>query len=248
LNCTCNFFGSTSTVDVELSADDGDGSGVKQITYSASGANVIPETTELSDFVNVNLTESGLTTLTFYAEDNAGNVETAQNLVISIDTIDPSLDLPADLVVNATGPSGAVVTYSVDADDLESGLDNYSCAPASGDLFAIGVTSVNCTATDLAGNQTQGSFSVSVLGAADQLQALIQFLQDSDAPNGFKNSRVSQLYVAANSLQGENLNATCSQLQAFITSVSAQSGKQISTDLANELIERAENIKTVLGC
>lgn len=85
-----------------------------------------------------------------------------------------------------------------------------------------------------------------MLGAADQLQALIQFLQESDAPNGFKNSRVSQLNAAAHSLQNENLNPTCNQLQTFINSVSAQSGKQISTELADELIESAENIRAVL--
>ncbi len=48
-----------------------------------------------------------------------------------------------------------------------------TCAPASGSLFAIGSTTVTCTAADASGNTTVGSFTVSVRGATAQIAGLI---------------------------------------------------------------------------
>ena len=47
-----------------------------------------------------------------------------------------------------------------------------SCKPASGALFKIGRTVVHCSATDDAANATTATFTVVVVGAADQLKAL----------------------------------------------------------------------------
>ncbi|MBT2523422.1 HYR domain-containing protein [Arthrobacter sp. ISL-28] len=47
-----------------------------------------------------------------------------------------------------------------------------TCAPASGATFPIGTTTVDCTATDVTGNQTTGSFTVTVVGAAGQMEDL----------------------------------------------------------------------------
>ena len=237
-----------SPVTVSLDADDGPGSGVKQITYSATGANPIATTVVESDSTLFFLVSDGSTTVTFFAEDNAGNVEDPQTLLVEIDQTEPVLDLPDDFTVNASIPAGAVVSYAASANDATSGIDSFSCAPMSGDLFPNGSTTVDCTATDVAGNEATGSFEVMVLDASDQLQALIQYLADSDAPTGFKNSRGSQLNAAASSLSGDNINTTCNQLAAFIDSVQAQSGKQISVELADELITRAEQIRLALDC
>lgn len=76
----------------------------------------------------------------------------------------PVLSLPASpTTVEATGPSGATVTYSVSATDDLDPNPVVTCAPASGSLFALGNTVVNCTATDSAGHSSQGSFTVAVV-------------------------------------------------------------------------------------
>jgi hypothetical protein len=90
------------------------------------------------------------------------------------DTTPPALQLPANFAVNATSPAGAVVTYEATATD-DSGLPvTLVCTPASGTVFPIGTQTVNCTATDAAGNVASGSFTVKVLSAAEQLVNLLE--------------------------------------------------------------------------
>jgi len=78
------------------------------------------------------------------------------------DTVAPVLSLPENMTVEATGPSGAVVMYTVTATDDVTASPIVSCTPASGSAFALGTTEVDCTATDEAGNVASGSFSITV--------------------------------------------------------------------------------------
>jgi Tol biopolymer transport system component len=67
--------------------------------------------------------------------------------------------------VPAAGANGAIVNWTTPAaDDDRDGAVPVVCAPSSGSLFAIGSTTVTCTATDLAGNLGSASFVVTVLG------------------------------------------------------------------------------------
>ncbi|GAA1644036.1 HYR domain-containing protein [Catellatospora bangladeshensis] len=104
----------------------------------------------------------GATTVTCSARDAAGNTATSAFQVTVRDTTPPSLTLPADQVLTATGPDGAVATFHPEATDLVDGSVPVTCSPASGATFAIGTTEVNCSATDHAGNTAQGSFKVTV--------------------------------------------------------------------------------------
>jgi dipeptidyl aminopeptidase/acylaminoacyl peptidase len=80
------------------------------------------------------------------------------------DGIAPVLTLPADdISVEATEASGAAVTFEASAADYVDGPLPVSCTPASGSTFAIGTTTVNCEATDQAGNKATGSFNVKVV-------------------------------------------------------------------------------------
>ncbi len=74
------------------------------------------------------------------------------------------LKLPDDITAEATQPGGAVVTYDAKVDgsaDDENGrpLVSASCAPASGSLFPIGDTTVQCTGND----GSHGAFRVRVV-------------------------------------------------------------------------------------
>jgi hypothetical protein len=75
----------------------------------------------------------------------------------------PVITVPADQTVEATSASGAVVTYTATAtDDFDSSVI-VNCSPTSGSTFAIGTTTVQCAATDSAGNAAiQKSFKVTV--------------------------------------------------------------------------------------
>ncbi|MCC6568459.1 MAG: HYR domain-containing protein [Anaerolineales bacterium] len=95
--------------------------------------------------------------------DLAGNVSApATASGINIDKTDPVLNLPANIVVEATGPSGAVVNYAASASDNLDSSPTFGCSQSSGATFPIGVTTVSCTATDQADNSSAGSFTVTV--------------------------------------------------------------------------------------
>jgi hypothetical protein len=78
----------------------------------------------------------------------------------SVDTTPPVLTLPANINAVATGPAGAAVSFAATATDDLDGPVPVACAPPSGATFAIGTTTVNCSASDAAGNTTTGSFTV----------------------------------------------------------------------------------------
>ena len=79
-----------------------------------------------------------------------------------LDTTAPTLTLPADLTLEAEGPSGAVANYAATASDAVSGSVNVNFSIPSGSTFALGTTTVTVTATDAAGNTATGTFDVNV--------------------------------------------------------------------------------------
>ena len=85
------------------------------------------------------------------------------NFIVSVvDTTAPALHLPSGVTAVATGPSGAAVTYSATSSDLVDGSVSVVCTPSSGSTFALGITQVNCSASDTRGNTATGSFPVQV--------------------------------------------------------------------------------------
>lgn len=79
-----------------------------------------------------------------------------------LDTDPPVLSLPDSLEVEATSPDGAIVTFTATATDADPENPIVSCTPSSGSLFEIGMTTVECSATDTAGNVGRGSFKITV--------------------------------------------------------------------------------------
>jgi hypothetical protein len=103
----------------------------------------------------------GATTVTCSAKDAHGNAASTTFAVQVIDTTPPVLTLPAP-VVAATSLSGASVTYVASAVDLVDGARPVTCTPSSGSTFAIGMTTVTCSASDTRGNTATRTFVVTV--------------------------------------------------------------------------------------
>ena len=149
-----------------------------------NGANVDYTSPATSDAVDGNGTadclpasgstfELGDSTVTCTAQDAAGKQATPSTFQVTVeDTTRPTLDLPDDIIEEATGPNGNVVTYDATASDLVDSSVNVDCSPASGSMFPIRTTTVDCLATDVAGNESTGSFTVKV--------------QDTIAPTGIQ--------------------------------------------------------------
>jgi hypothetical protein len=74
----------------------------------------------------------------------------------------PTIAIPGNLVAEATGALGAVVDYTVAATDAAGGSIPVSCSPAAGSTFALGHTTVSCSATDRNGSTSRATFDVLV--------------------------------------------------------------------------------------
>jgi HYR domain len=74
----------------------------------------------------------------------------------------PTIVVPGDLTVEATGPNGAVVAFEASATDDKDGPVTVALSPPSGSVLPLGTTEVVATATDFAGNEATKSFFVTV--------------------------------------------------------------------------------------
>jgi hypothetical protein len=95
------------------------------------------------------------------AIDKAGNLGSA-GFSVTVSDPTPSLHLPDGPTAQATSAAGAVVTYAASATDIVDSTDPVTCTPASGSMFQIGPSTVSCTATNKAGMNTTGSFTLTV--------------------------------------------------------------------------------------
>jgi X-Pro dipeptidyl-peptidase len=82
------------------------------------------------------------------------------------DNVTPTFTVPGDqAVATAAGASSAVATWAAPSatDDIDPS-PTVACMPTSGSAFALGATTVTCTASDASGNTTTGTFVVTVTG------------------------------------------------------------------------------------
>ncbi len=99
--------------------------------------------------------------VTFRITNNGGFVTNCTAMITVADVTPPVASCPGNIITEATGPSGKVVTFT------PSGSDNCSLAsvvavPPSGSTFPRGVTVVTVTATDNAGLTNACTFTVTV--------------------------------------------------------------------------------------
>jgi hypothetical protein len=169
-----------------------------------------------------------------------------------IDRKAPELSLPADMTVNASSPAGAEVSFSASASDGADPNPGVSCTPGSGSTFAIGTATVTCTATDQVGNSAGGSFMVTVLGAREQLLALIEeVVTASQLPPAIKTQLTAKLQALVASFDPSNpqqVRAVCRALQIFRGVVQLLSGHGIPPAQAAEWVADANRIRAVLSC
>lgn len=166
----------TADVTITLTATDPTPGVVKQITHSATGGNPIATTTTPGSSVNVPVTGNGTTTLSFFAEDVAGNVETAKTFVVKLDKAGPTATLASPSTARIKNGHSLTGTYADATSGVASVAYSYcttataTCTAANGTSIGSSSTSpysvtwnsqpadgdykVVATATDVAGNST----------------------------------------------------------------------------------------------
>jgi hypothetical protein len=171
----------------------------------------------------------GTTTVDCSATDAAGNTSTGSFDVTVEDTTAPSLNLPGNQTVEATGPGGATVTYTADADDLVDGNIAADCTPASGATFPLGTTTVECSATDAAGNTANGTFDVTVQDTtAPTLTLPDNITEEATGPNG---AAVSFNATADDLVDGE-VDVTCDPASGSMFPIDTTTVECSATDAA----------------
>jgi len=160
-------------VKVTLSAQDNEGgSGVKEITYSATGAQTIASTTVLAGQLPKqlpNINTGGTTTVSYFATDNEGNSESPKTFTVRIDRSAPTSSATArdsdgnsytsgtltsknvTVALNASDGSGSGVkdiAYSINGGAIKT-YNPTNKIPVSSE----GVSTISYFATDNVGNR-----------------------------------------------------------------------------------------------
>ena len=177
ISITPSFLRPTDLVTVTASASDAL-SGVSSITAQDSTTGDLPvslalisgstdpgEIGNFQGFITGALPE-GTHDVTVSTKDNAvtqnENSVTVPNS-FTLDATPPTLTLPSDMTLEATGYSGAIAQYSVSASDNIDVNVPVNCDVPSGTELPFGNTLIICSATDTAGNTSTGSFIVNVV-------------------------------------------------------------------------------------
>ncbi|MCI0330101.1 MAG: HYR domain-containing protein [candidate division Zixibacteria bacterium] len=132
------------------------------VTYTAIATDNCPGVSYVCSPPSGSSFPVGTTAVTCTATDAVGNQSTCQFTVTVTDVQGPTIVCSPNIVTGTDpGACNAVVTYTVTASNGCPGV-TLVCSPPSGSTFPKGVTTVNCTATDVGGNQASCQFTVTV--------------------------------------------------------------------------------------
>jgi hypothetical protein len=147
-----------SDVTVAMSAtDEAAGSGVWRVSYSASGAQQVPEQNVPGTAAELVVSVEGETIVTYWATDRAGNRSESKTLTVRLDKAPPDTSI-------VTGPSGptknASASFGFSSDDpnatfeckLDGGAFEACSSPKDYSALNEGNHALEVRATDAAGN------------------------------------------------------------------------------------------------
>ena len=147
------------------------------------------------------------------------------NTTVIADTTAPVVKVvPGDQVVEASGPDGAVATFSATATDPDDAAQAVTCTWASGATFPLGTTNVVCSSTDTHHNTGTASFDVLV---RDTTPPAISAVTPSQATIWAPNKKMVPISIAVTATDAVTASPTCQ-----ITSVASSepgSGQSLVT-------------------
>ncbi|MFZ2975522.1 MAG: HYR domain-containing protein [Candidatus Moraniibacteriota bacterium] len=180
-----------------------------------------------------------------------GNIDNARITIqrvcnVPSDTTPPVLNLPADMISEATSSSGAVVSFSVTATDTDPANPVVTCVPASGSTFPMGATTVNCSATDTAGNTSTGSFVVTVRDTTPPAISGVP-ANITTKTNDSNGKSVSYALPTANDAVDGTVEVTCDPASDSIFPVGTTTVNCSASDVAGNTSNRSFNVKVELA-
>lgn len=237
---------------ITLTALDYSSTGILSIQYSRDG---VSWTTYVSPFTYGgpgDYADEGVTTLYYYATDNAGDVESVESTTLMIDTRAPQL--ASTLPATFTRVTPLVIGYSASDPAPGSGLDTSSVGGVfNGGTFTnvavtngqslnmfwqpLGTYTLTVSASDIAGNAASQLFTTQLIATLASLAVEIQMMRqmgliDND---GIERSFLAKVAAATDAFHRGQLNAAANQLGALLNDLAAQRGKHI-TEPADDLL------------
>ena len=117
------------------------------------------------------------------------------------------LEVPQDMTVEAEGPTGAKVTYSVSARAGDGSALPVTCDRPSGSTFPLDVTTVHCSATDPVQNETVvKEFRVTVV---DTTPPLLSVPYKKVVPTSKRSGKTARFVATADDLVDGRVDAEC---------------------------------------
>jgi outer membrane protein assembly factor BamB len=147
----------------------------------------------------------------------------------------PSLSLPATVTAQGTSQRGGIATFTVSATDPDD-TATATCTPPSGSVFPVGVTPVNCTATDTAGNTATGRFLVVV--SAPNADCILAHYPVSKGSRNLKNANLSGCYLPNANLAGANASGA-NLSGAYLAGADLSSANLTQTNLRGSFLTNA---------
>jgi hypothetical protein len=174
------------------------------------------------------------TTITCEAGDYSGNYATKTASVVVQDTTAPVVTVPDPIVKEATGPNGATVDFTATATDVVSSKLTVTCTSASGSTFAIGTTSVTCSATDKAENTSSATFNVTVVDTTSPVVTLTVPPPGTTEATGPNGAAVAFTTTASDAVSG-SLPTSCTAASGSTFAVGTTQVTCAATDAAGNI-------------
>jgi hypothetical protein len=193
----------------------------------------------------------GNTTLTYSATDAHGNSASATQTVTVIDNTAPVISCPANITLEPSCPTGAIATYATPTATDNCAVQSVvrSAGPASGSVFPIGTTTVTHTATDIYGNTSSCSFTVTVVTPQAVINSLIASVNASSLTGTQKNGLLAKLNAALTAINSGQTNVACNKLSEFVNNVqNLISQGAVTAAQGNAWISSANHVRNTIGC
>ena len=255
-------------ITIMLTATDYSSTGIQSIQYSRDGVSWTAYTAPFTYGGVGDYADEGVTTLYYYATDDAGDVESVESSTLMVDTRAPTLTSTDPATFTRVAP--LVIGYSAADPTPGSGLDASSvgavfAGPSGGTTFInqpvtngqslnmfwapLGTYTLTVSASDVAGNTASQAFTSQLIATLASLATEIQEMRqmgliDND---GIENAFLSLVAAATAAFQSGQANAAANQLGALLNAIAAQSGQHITAPAATLLSGDVSYVQTHLA-
>ncbi|XP_033120622.1 hyalin-like isoform X2 [Anneissia japonica] len=169
--------------DISINTENGVNTAVVNWNSPNASDNSQIEPVITSDYNSGDIFQMHITTVTYKARDDAGNIGICQFEVDVIDNEPPyfiNMTGDIEIFIDATKTNTSVEWKEPLAADNSLIEPTISSTRTSGDIFSIGVTRVVYTAVDQLGNERSFTFSVNIRVAFANLESLINGTSEGD--------------------------------------------------------------------